>query len=97
MRSKAKFSICASEVHAVTTDWIQQHLKLQDYSKKCLSSMMLSVLLFAASRIRSVHDACQRLRRLGKLRGGHFARPTPFSPEIHQHRNRCVVYYLIKL
>ena len=63
MRSEAKFSICASDVHAVATDWIQRHLKFRDYSKKCVSSMILSVLLFAASRIRSIHDACQRLRR----------------------------------
>ncbi len=63
MRSETKFNICASDVHAIVTDLIQRHLKFQDYSKKCLSSMMLSVLLFAASRIRSIHDACQRLRR----------------------------------
>lgn len=63
MRSETKFSISASEIYAVATGWIQEHLKFEDYSKKCLGSMILSVLLFAASRIRSIHEACQRLRK----------------------------------
>lgn len=61
MRSEAKFTICSSEVSAVAGG-IQEHLKFEDYSKKCLVSMILSILLFAASRIHSIHEACQRLR-----------------------------------
>lgn len=63
MRSRKKSTISAAEVQAVASGWIQDHLKLSDYSVKCTWSVILSVLLFAASRTRSVHEACQRLSR----------------------------------
>lgn len=63
MRSETHFNFCAADVHAVATSSIQDHLKFEDFSKKCLASMILSVLLFAASRIRSIYDACQRLEK----------------------------------
>jgi hypothetical protein len=63
MRSRKKSTISAPEVQAVASGWIQDHLKLSDYSVKCTWSVILSVLLFAASRTRSIHEACQRLSR----------------------------------
>lgn len=63
MRSRKKSTITAADVQAVACGWIQQHLKFQDYSVKCPWSVILSILLFAASRRCSVLEACQRLRR----------------------------------
>lgn len=62
MRSGLKSTVSAADVKAVASDWIQEHLSLADYKRKCTSGMILSVLLFAASRMRSIHDACGRLR-----------------------------------
>jgi hypothetical protein len=62
MRSYGKCTISAADVQAVATDWIQSCLQFSDYSRKCTVWVMLSVLLFAASRRRSVSEACQRLK-----------------------------------
>lgn len=62
MRSRKKSTISAADVKAVATAWIQDHLQFADYSHKCTVSVILSVLFFAASRMRSIHDACERLR-----------------------------------
>lgn len=61
MRSRNKYTISANDVKAVATTWIQEHLQLEDFSQKCTASVILSVLFFAASRMRSIYDACQRL------------------------------------
>ena len=61
MRSRMKFTIGAAEVQSLATGWIQEHLRFSDYSRKCTCWVMLSVLLFAASRRRSIHEACARL------------------------------------
>jgi hypothetical protein len=62
MRSKRKSTISAADVKSVAAGWIQQHLGFDDYSQRCTASVILSVLFFAASRMRSIYDACQRLR-----------------------------------
>lgn len=62
MRSMKKSTVSAADVKALAGDWIQEHLRLTDYKRKCTSGMILSVLLFAASRMRSIHDACGRLQ-----------------------------------
>ena len=62
MRSYGKCTISAADVQAVATDWISSCLQFSDYSRKCTVWVMLSVLLFAASRRRSVSEACQRLK-----------------------------------
>ena len=61
MRSQTKSTISAADVHAEAKGWIQQHLKFSDFSRKCPWWVILSVLLFAAGRRRSIHDACGRL------------------------------------
>lgn len=62
MRPRKQCTVTAAGVQAVATGWIQDHLEFADYSRKCTWSVMLTVLLFAASRTRSVSEACQRLR-----------------------------------
>ena len=61
MRSQTKSTISAADVQAEASRWIQQHLKFADFSRKCPWSVIMAVLLFAASRRRSIHDACGRL------------------------------------
>ena len=62
MRSYGKCTISAADVQAVATDWMSLCLQLTDYSRKCTVWVILSVLLYAASRRRSVSEACQRLK-----------------------------------
>jgi hypothetical protein len=60
MRPRKKFT--AADVQAEASGWIQEHLQFSDFSRKCTWVVILSVLLFAASRRRSMDEACQRLR-----------------------------------
>jgi len=62
MRSGMKCTLSAGDVKAEATGWIQQHLQFTDYQRKCSAGVILSVLLFAAARMKSIHDACGRLR-----------------------------------
>ena len=62
MRSRKKVTISAADVQAEAKSWIQLHLKLSNFSDKCPWSVVLAVLLFAAARRKSIHDACGRLR-----------------------------------
>ena len=61
MRSRTKYTITSREVHDRTASTIQQHLGLADHGHKCTALAVISILLYAASRITSVFDACQRL------------------------------------
>lgn len=55
-------SVSAVEVHDRASGLIQQYLKFKDYSHQCLASSLMIVLLYAASRVTSVSEACARLR-----------------------------------
>ncbi len=46
--------------HATTV--LQSHLKLRDHGPKCRAGVLLTLLFYAAARITSISDACQRLR-----------------------------------
>lgn len=61
MRSTVQSTLSAAQVRAVATQWIGQHLRLVDYSNRCTAQVLLSLLFFAAARLRSIHDSCQRL------------------------------------
>ena len=62
MRSRTKYSISSREVHDRTAGTIQKHVGLTDHGPKCTASVLITILLYAASRITSVFDACGRLR-----------------------------------
>jgi hypothetical protein len=54
-------SISTAEVHACVASLIKSYLKVRDYSERCTSSIMITVLLYAAARLTSISDACARL------------------------------------
>jgi putative transposase len=48
-------------VHDFAESVIQRHLKVQGFGKRCSSSVLITVLLYAAARMTSLSDACARL------------------------------------
>ena len=50
------------QIHAQATTVLQSHLKLPDHGPKCRAGVLLTLLFYAAARITSISDACQRLR-----------------------------------
>ena len=63
MRSGTEYSITSREVHDRTASTIQEHIQLADHGPKCTASLLITILLYAASRITSIFHACQRLAR----------------------------------
>jgi putative transposase len=55
-------SVSPKEVHDRASGLVQQFLKFKDFSRQCLSSTIISVLFYAASRMTSLSEACARLR-----------------------------------
>jgi putative transposase len=62
MRSRTKYTVTSREVHDRAASIVQQHIQLTDHGPKCRASLLITILFYAASRITSVFDACQRLR-----------------------------------
>jgi putative transposase len=62
MRSKTKDTVSVRDVHAHAAALIETHLKIQEHGYKCRAAVLISILLFAAARLRSIFDACGRLR-----------------------------------
>jgi putative transposase len=56
-------SISAAEVHQYAASLIQRYLKLRDFGQRCTASIMITVLLYAASRVVSISNACARLAK----------------------------------
>jgi putative transposase len=54
-------SISTAEVHDYAASLIQRYLKLRGFGKRCTSSVIVTILLYAAARITSISDACARL------------------------------------
>ena len=61
MRSRTKYTITSRDVHDRAASTLQRHIQLTDHGPKCRASLLITILLYAASRITSVFDACQRL------------------------------------
>lgn len=54
-------TITRADVHRLTQQRLQQHLRLPDYSRKCSAPVLLAVVLAAAARLTSLFAAAQRL------------------------------------
>lgn len=63
MRSRTKDTISSRRVHEEAEWLLREHVQIQDHGHRCRASVLISVLFFAASRVTSVFDACQRLLR----------------------------------
>ena len=61
MRSRTKYTITSRDVHDRAASTLQRLIQLTDHGPKCRASLLITILLYAASRITSVFDACQRL------------------------------------
>ena len=62
MRSRTNDTVSVRRVHAHAATLIEKHLEIRDHGYKCQATVLISVLLFAAARMRSIFDACGRLR-----------------------------------
>jgi len=63
MRSTKKFTQADAKVHEYAAGFLQEYVGIEDHGPKCTSSVLLSVLFFAAASTTSISDACKRLRR----------------------------------
>jgi len=61
MRSRDQCTISPRRVHQEAASIVREYLHIRDHGWKCRSSVLISILFFAAARIASIHDACQRL------------------------------------
>lgn len=62
MRSRTNYSVSVRSVHAHAATLIEDHLQIRDHGRKCRATVLINILLFAAARMRSIFDACGRLR-----------------------------------
>jgi hypothetical protein len=56
-------SISTVEAHAYAASLLNRYLKFRDFGERCASSVMITVLLYAAARIVSISNACARLSK----------------------------------
>jgi len=61
MRSPKRFTLTAREVHNWALTSLRESLQLKDHGPKCTAKVVLSVLLFAASKVSSIAAACKLL------------------------------------
>jgi hypothetical protein len=62
----AYFTLSPRDVEACASSVLQDAVGLKDRGRKCQASVIWSILLYAAARMTSVFDACQRLKRVPK-------------------------------
>ena len=62
MRSRTNNSVSVRAVHAHAATLVEEHLQIRDHGPKCRASVLIGILFFAAARMRSIFDACSRLR-----------------------------------
>jgi Transposase DDE domain len=63
MRSKEIYSVTSRQVHDRAAGILRNFLITSDHGYKCTASVLTMVLLYAASRVTSIYDACLRLAR----------------------------------
>ncbi len=62
MRSRMNDTVSVRAVHAHAATLIEDHFQIRDHGWKCRAVVLVNILLFAAARMRSICDACGRLR-----------------------------------
>ena len=61
MHSRSHYIVTKEEVHGYANHWLSSSLKLEYEGTKCTGSILLQVLLIAASRVASVFAVCRDL------------------------------------
>ena len=61
MRSRTDYIITKEEAHGYAENWLGTALRLEYQGYKCTTSVILQILLIAASRVVSVFAACRDL------------------------------------
>jgi len=61
MRSRKQYNIQSKEVHNRATRVVLENVGIKDHGYKCLATVMVTIMFYAASRLTSLFDACQRL------------------------------------
>jgi hypothetical protein len=61
MRSRPDYIVTKDEVHGYANHWLSTALRLEYEGTKCTASILLQVLLIAASRVVSIFAACRDL------------------------------------
>lgn len=56
-------SISTAEVHDYAASLVKRYVKIRDFGKRCTSSVIVTVLFYAAARIVSISNACARLSK----------------------------------
>lgn len=60
---RTQYTLTRADVHRHTHHRLQHHLRLTDYSRKCTSRVLISVVLAAAACVTSLAAACARLAK----------------------------------
>lgn len=58
---KGHYTLTSKDVQECAVQRIRHHLKLKDYSRRCTTRVLLSIVFVAAARLTSIYAACQRL------------------------------------
>lgn len=58
-----QYSITPQDVEECASAVLQDSIRLKDRGRKCRAALLWQILLYAAARITSIFDACQRLSR----------------------------------
>jgi hypothetical protein len=61
MRSRKQYNIQSKDVHNRATGVVLGNVGIKDHGYKCLATVMVTIMFYAASRLTSLFDACQRL------------------------------------
>jgi Transposase DDE domain len=56
-------SISTAEVHDYAASLLKRYVKVRDFGKRCTSSVIITVLFYAAARMVSISNACARLSK----------------------------------
>jgi|SoiMethySBSTD1v2_1073268.scaffolds.fasta_scaffold191040_2 hypothetical protein len=56
-------SISAGDVHDYMASLLKRYVKVRDFSPRCTSSVIITVLFYAAARMASISEACARLSK----------------------------------
>jgi len=87
-----QYTLTPAQVHAYANAQLRTHLRLADHGRKCTASVLLTVLLYAASRITSLAAACAALRNAPSDSAAHDAllATLPHLLELQRRLNRAL-------